>query len=215
MFTILIIHYLSFSIKIEKLLTIIIFFYTMSYYTEIIPEEEMKRICKEETEKELLKLGVELYKKNEKQKEENYLGEIESLFQSYNENFDVREFLVDFETLTEEQKKLKLFRLLQHNSILTKYIQKNKEKTAILHKQIEELKEDTEYHENEENRYMTELEEVEKRFDEYKKYSVKKINTLNENLILKNKKIKKMRNFTIIMVGLYIVLLTMIIQTII
>ncbi len=215
MFTILIIHYLSFSIKIEKLLTIIIFFYTMSYYTEIIPEEEMKRICKEETEKELLKLGVELYKKNEKQKEENYLGEIESLFQSYNENFDVREFLVDFETLTEEQKKLKLFRLLQHNSILTKYIQKNKEKTAILHKQIEELKEDTEYHENEENRYMTELEEVEKRFDEYKKYSVKKINTLNENLILKNKKIKKMRNFTIIMVGLYIVLLAMIIQTII
>lgn len=157
------------------------------------PEEE-REISAILTHNELIKLGSQM---NQENKKDELRSEINDILDENIEIFDVRSFILEFETLNSEDRKLKVFEVIKQNSLLVKSLERKNQKLKKLEDQKKELESDIDYHQCEEDKYLKELEESERKykdseenFKESEKYWTDRTQKLLFQCKIKNHKIK-------------------------
>ena len=127
---------------------------------------------------------------NEKNKVKQFEKEIaiQSLLDVCIDEFDIRQFLSEYPLMSENKKIAVMFQILTDNSISVKQMNEYKKQNKKLKLDVDRAIEDKEYHEEEENKYFTELEKSEKKYNDRETYWTNRTDNIrNKCIAYKNK----------------------------
>jgi len=125
-------------------------------------------------------------KNKAKQLEKN--SAIMSLLDVCVDEFSIRQFLSEYPLMSKNKKITVMFQILTDNTIAVKQMNEYKKQNKKLKSEIDRAIEDKEYHEEEENKYLSELEKSEKKYKNRETYWTNRTNNIrNKCIAYKNK----------------------------
>jgi len=108
---------------------------------------------------------------------------IQSLLDVCIDEFNIRQFLSEYPLMSENKKIAVMFQILTDNSISVKQMNEYKKQNKKLKSDVDRAIEDKEYHEEEENKYFTELEKSEKKYNDRETYWTNRTDNIRNKCI--------------------------------